>query len=50
LFFDRKKEPYEHTTFYTEKMLFSGGLPFCTEIAPYDAVRRLSKKLGIPLY
>lgn len=46
-FFDLKKEPYEHTAFYTENTLFSGGLPFYTEIAPYDPVRRLSKKLGI---
>jgi len=48
-FFDRKKEPYEYTAFYAEQTCSSGGLPYYTEIASYDSVHRLSKKLGIPL-
>jgi hypothetical protein len=48
-FFGRKKWPYGRTAFYTEKTNFPGGLPFYTEIAPYDAVHRLSKKLSIPI-
>jgi hypothetical protein len=45
-FFSHRKEPYEHLGYYTETTP-SHGLPFYTEVAPYDMVRRLSKKLGI---
>jgi hypothetical protein len=47
-FFSYKKEPYEHVGFYEKHIPLSGnGLPFYTEIAPYDQVRRLSRRLGI---
>jgi hypothetical protein len=46
-FFTHNKEPYEHTGFYTKRTP-TGGMPFYTEVAPYDQVRRLSKRLGIP--
>jgi hypothetical protein len=47
-FFSYKKEPYEHTGFYEKHIPLSGnGLPFYTEIAAYDQVRRLSRRLGI---
>jgi hypothetical protein len=45
-FFTNKGEPYEHLGFYTERTN-PGGLPFYTEVAPYDQVRRLSRKLGL---
>ena len=45
-FFCYGKEPYEHFGYYTETTP-SHGLPFFTEVAPYDRVRRLSKKLGV---
>ena len=45
-FFCYGKEPYEHLGYYTETTP-SHGLPFFTEVAPYDRVRRLSKKLGV---
>jgi hypothetical protein len=44
--FTHNKEPYEHTGFYT-KTTPTNGLPFYTEVAPYEEVRRLSKRLGI---
>jgi hypothetical protein len=46
-FFDRKKQPYEKTAFYTETKPSSGNPPFYTEIADYDEVRKRSRKLGI---
>lgn len=47
-FFSYKKEPYEHVGFYEKHIpLSSNGLPFYTEIAAYDQVRRLSRRLGI---
>jgi hypothetical protein len=47
-FFAFKKELYEHTGFYEQHTPLSGnGLPFYTETAPYDQVRRLSRRLGI---
>jgi hypothetical protein len=45
-FFTHKKEPYEHVGFYTE-IKPPNGLPFYTEVASYDQVRRLSRRLGI---
>ena len=45
-FFSFRKEPYEHVGYYTQTTPLH-GLPFYTEVASYDSVRRLSKKLGI---
>ena len=45
-FFSYKKEPYEHVGFYS-RTAPPDMPPFYTEIAPYDQVRRLSRKLGI---
>jgi hypothetical protein len=45
-FTHKQKEPYEHTGFYT-KTTPTNGLPFYIEVAPYEQVRRLSKRLGI---
>ncbi len=45
-FFIHKREPYEHVAFCTERTN-PGGLPFYTEVAPYEQVRRISKKLGL---
>ena len=46
-YFDRKKQPYERTAFYTETKSSIGNRPFYTEIASYDEVRKRSRKLGI---
>jgi hypothetical protein len=48
-FFTHKRQPYEHLGFYTERST-SGGLPFYTEVAPYDQVQRVSRKLGLKDY
>jgi hypothetical protein len=45
-FFSHKSEPYEHTGYCTQATN-PGGLPFYTEVAEYEQVRRLSKKLGL---
>jgi hypothetical protein len=45
-FFSYRKEPYEHLGYYTQTRPLH-GLPFYTEVASYDSVRRLGKKLGI---
>ena len=46
-YFDAKrKEPYEDLVFCVEKCS-PGGRPFYVEVAPYEKVRQLSKKLGI---
>jgi hypothetical protein len=47
-YFDRRKEPYERTAFYVETKPHSGNRPFYTEVATYDEVRKLSRKLGLP--
>ena len=44
-FFAHNKEPYEHVGFYTKTVL-PNDLPFYTEIAPYDQVRRRSRRIG----
>ena len=44
-YFDTKnKEPYEDLVFCEERCN-PGGLPFYVDVAPYEEVRRLSKKL-----
>jgi hypothetical protein len=45
-FFNRRKEPYEHTGFYPETEPRDGP-PFYTEIATYEEVRCRSLPLGI---
>ena len=45
-FFSNRKEPYEHLGYYTETTP-PRGLPYFTEVASYESVRRISKKLGI---
>jgi hypothetical protein len=48
-FFSFKGEPYEHVGFYSETK--SPDMPpFYAEVASYEGVRRLSKKLGVPRY
>ena len=49
-FFSHKGEPYERTAFYTEHPARSGRRRFFTEVAPYDEVRRRSRKLGIKYF
>jgi hypothetical protein len=44
-FFSYRKEPYQHVGYYTEASLSPDGLPFYTEVATYESVRRLSKNL-----
>ena len=46
-FFSYRKWPYQHVGYYTETTP-SYGLPFYTEVATYESVRRLSKKLKNP--
>jgi hypothetical protein len=45
-FFDRKKQPYEKIAFYTETRP-EDMQPFYTELAPYDEVRKRSRKRGL---
>jgi hypothetical protein len=42
-FFSHRKQPYEHLGYYTQTTP-PHGIPFFTEIATYDSVRRLTKK------
>jgi hypothetical protein len=44
--FSFRKEPYEHIGYYKQTAP-PDGLPFYTEVAKYNDVRRLSKKRGI---
>jgi hypothetical protein len=46
-FFSYRKEPYQYVAYYTETTP-PNGLPFYTEVATYESVRRLSKKLKNP--
>jgi hypothetical protein len=48
-FFSFKGEPYEHVGFYSETKP-PDMPPFYTEVASYDGVRRLSKKLRAARY
>lgn len=41
-FFTHKNEPYERVAYYTER-INPGGLPFYTEVAPYEQVRPSAK-------
>lgn len=49
-YFDaRRNEPYERLAYCVERCN-PGGRPFYTEVAPYDEVRKLSKKHGVPYF
>jgi hypothetical protein len=49
-FFDaRKRQPYEDLVYCTEQMT-STGRPFYSDVAPYQEVRKLTKKRGISEY
>jgi hypothetical protein len=48
-FFSHQKEPYEHVGFYTQTKQ-PDMPPFYSEVASFDQVRRLSKKLGVIRY
>jgi hypothetical protein len=45
-FDEKRKEPYESLMLCEEKCN-PGGRPFYVEVAPYETVRKVSKKLGI---
>lgn len=45
----KKKEPYEQLVFCVENCN-PGGLPFYTDVASYQDVKKLSRKLGVKCY
>lgn len=45
--FSIKKQPYEKISLYTKGQLFSGSLPFYTELIDVESVRKESIKAGI---
>jgi hypothetical protein len=49
-YFEYHKQPYEKTAFYTETKPSNGNVPYYTEIATYNEVRKRSRKLGIKYF
>jgi hypothetical protein len=50
-FFSYKKEPYEHVGYYKRNIPLSGNaLPYYTEFAAYEPVRRFSRRRGIAYF
>ncbi len=45
-YFSHRHEPYERLAYFTE-IVPSHGIPFYTEVATYESVRKLSKKLAL---